>query len=346
MEHQFTPADIELRAILDEFGITAEITGREDLLRYNYKKYDPDSEEIRLILRADLNGRTPVVIKFINEYEYPTRLIEEQAAFSEHLRECGVPTARRYMCGGVRCVERVIDDARVDVTVEDFETGEIKLIDRDNIVKIGALLAHTHDIAERDDCHADGPVLFDILKENDLMGYDRFSEQMKKLTGAALERAQQIERLYLERMARLEPLRARPTYATQGDISDCNLFVNAAGEIGMFDFNNCGENRLFVDAIMQGVFEARLMDYAEPIAFDESRELFRAFMRGYTAVRPLSDEDRVLLPDMWAVINGMWLGDIAFMDDSLAKSMERGDMDAVMKRLDWAYERLCEQIEL
>ena len=39
-----------------------------------------------------------------------------------------------------------------------------------------------------------------------------------------------------------------------------NLYQAASGEIGVFDFNRCGDNNLFCDAVMQAVFEARLMD--------------------------------------------------------------------------------------
>ena len=59
----------------------------------------------------------------------------------------------------------------------------------------------------------------------------------------------------------LSPLKECKKYAVQGDISNCNLYQNASEEIGVFDFNRSGDNILFCDAVMQAVFEARLMDY-------------------------------------------------------------------------------------
>ena len=346
MERDFAPGPEEVRAVLRDFGIAGEPEDIRELLRYNYRRHDPGSGEIRLILRVGLRGRAPVVLKLVNEREHPHELIEAQAAFAELLRQRGVLTPRHYACAEGYCAERRLDGARVDVTAEDFCEGELKRVGRDNIGGIGALLARMHSISEQCECHVRGRVLFDVLTRNDLTGFDRISGLAPRLHGPALARFEQVRALHAARRARLEVLRARPRYAVQGDMSDCNMFVSAGGGLGVFDFNNCGDNCLYTDAVMQGVFVARLMDYDAPITFGQSRELFCDFMRGYAGVRPLSAEDRALLPDMWAVINGLWLADTVFGEDSLMSAVEAGDMARACARLDAMHERLSEQLEL
>lgn len=38
----------------------------------------------------------------------------------------------------------------------------------------------------------------------------------------------------------LSPLKKYPR-AVQGDISECNLYLTSFGELGIFDFNRCGD---------------------------------------------------------------------------------------------------------
>ena len=74
--------------------------------------------------------------------------------------------------------------------------------------------------------------------------------------------ARERERL----MQKIRPWESGPKYAVQGDISNCNLYQTASGRIGVFDFNRCGDAVLYYDAVMQAIFEARLMDYPEELA--------------------------------------------------------------------------------
>lgn len=118
---------------------------------------------------------------------------------------------------------------------------------------------------------------------------------------------QQIEASYQRRMETLAPLRERERYAVQGDVSDCNLFVTEDGGIGLFDFNRCGDNILFCDAVMQGVFESRLMDYDRELTETYSEELFTRFLRGYHSVKPFSDTEISMIPHMYAIITAFWM---------------------------------------
>ena len=126
----------------------------------------------------------------------------------------------------------------------------------------------------------------------------------------------------------------------QGDVSDCNLYRTGEGKLGIFDFNNCGDNGLFADAVMQAVFEARLMDYPEDLQDREAR-ILSAFLRGYQGERPFTREERELYPSLYGIITAFWLGDLQW--GSLAKA---GDREAVHARMEDILRKLTELPEM
>ena len=125
----------------------------------------------------------------------------------------------------------------------------------------------------------------------------------------------------------------------QGDISDCNLYRTGDGRLGVFDFNNCGDNGLFADAVMQAVFEARLMDYPEDLEDREARVL-SAFLRGYDRERPFTREERALYPDLYGLINAFWLSDLKWDEDSLEAKVKAGDRETAKARMEGIMEKL------
>lgn len=334
MDDFFSIDEDTLRDVLAEYGIVDEITNTNELLRYHYQKYDRESKEIRLIVRVSFRDRTPVVTKFVNETEHPRSLIEEQSAFSEHLNKRGMAVARRYLCGDCYCMFRNICEIPVNVTVEDFVEGEIKLIDNDNIFKIGALLATSHCISEEDDCHVHGDTLFNVLMRNDLFSYDDFIELKSYFSGQELNVFHQIQQLYDQHMGVLQKLTEYKMYAIQGDISQGNLYTTTDGKIGMFDFNNCGDNYLLSDAILEGMFMARLMDYREPLTLELSNRLFRAFLNGYASVRPFTDVELDLIPFIYSITSAFWLFQVKYGNESLLKLLENEEYEAAARLLD------------
>ena len=116
----------------------------------------------------------------------------------------------------------------------------------------------------------------------------------------------------------------------------------AEGEIGMFDFNNCGDAVPLVDAVMQGIFVSRLMDYGQEPTEKFSLEMLRAFLAGYESIRPMSAEERELARHMDALCAALWRFDLLFADDSLKNLLAREDMagadallDTLVRRARW-----------
>ena len=330
-------ADVNL--ILSDYAVPAA-THWTELQRYHYEKKDPNSKEVRLIVRAYLADGTSLVIRFKNEHGVTLDLVEAQCRFAALLHAHGIPTPVQHRCGGQFAKGYSIHGYEVIVCVEEFVEGEIKLVDTGIARKTGALLAQTHTIAQRCNAHVDNPVLFDPFQKNDLFFYDLFEKMSEHLQGEAYTLSQKIITKYQEYMEVLSPLREEPRYAVQGDISDCNLYLTAQGEIGLFDFNRCGDNNLYCDAVMQAIFEARLMDY--PTSYDENSQaiLLSAFLEGYESVRPFSEFHKKLLPYLYTIITSFWGMDLVWSENSLQKELERGNMQAVQTWLHIIWQRI------
>lgn len=184
-------------------------------------------------------------------------------------------------------------------------------------------------------------VLFDPFTDNDLFTFSAFKAHGKELAAADAARYEAITAAYEAHMRRLSPLRSEPRYAVQGDISDGNLYRTGEGGIGVFDFNRCGDNDLYCDAVMQAVFEARLMDYPEHCAKDPEAVILPAFLRGYHRERPFTQRQRELYPYLYAVIDAFWSQDILWREESLTKELERGNTEGVRRWLNEIYRRIC-----
>jgi len=315
--------------VLREYGIFGDGLGISELLRYHYEKVDSESKEVWLIVKAAFSNRPAVVIKFQNQLDYPQKAAEEQSVFSEHLRKRGVETARRYLSHGRYTSQQKICGVAVSVTVEDFISGEITYISEGNAFEIGAMQATAHQISEDDDCHVHFGTIFNPLKENDLFSYAELAALESKLSDRQHDLFSRIQKKYYSRMGVLESLKKRGMFAVQGDISANNLYRTRDGKIGMFDFNNCGDNYLLADAVMEGLLIAKLMDYKEPLTDELSLQLFRMFLKGYASVRPFTEEDRAIIPHLYAVATALWKMRLCYDEHCLKNLLADHNDDAV-----------------
>lgn len=330
-------ADVNL--ILSDYAVPAA-THWTELQRYHYEKKDPNSKEVRLIVRAYLADGTSLVIRFKNEHGVTLDLVEAQCRFAALLHAHGIPTPVQHRCGGQFAKGYSIHGYEVIVCVEEFVQGELKLVDKVIAQKTGALLAQTHTIAQRHNAHVHNAVLFAPFRPNDLFFFDRFEGMCSSFQGAAYSLSQRIVETYHQYMEILSPLRAEPRYAVQGDISNCNLYRTSTGQVGLFDFNRCGDNNLYCDAVMQAIFEARLMDY--PAAYQGKQEqlILSAFLRGYQSVRPFQPVHRELFPYLYAVVTAFWGMDLVWRENSLQNAVDRGDVQGIQTWLDVIWTRI------
>lgn len=321
----------DIKMILNDYGSSSNVVSFKELQRYDYE-IKPDSKEVRLIVKADLSNGLSVVIRFKNELGVSLDLIEKQSRFASLLKENGVITPALYKNEQGFAKWYTINGYDVIVTVEEFVNGELCYVDADIAEKTGKLLAKTHNIAEANNFHVENGVLFDPFANNELFEVSAFLSHEKELVAIEGFLYQSIVEKYNEYMEMLSPTRNEPRYAVQGDVSQCNLYQNDIS-IGIFDFNRCGDNNLYCDAIMQAVFVSRLMDYPESYAGKHQSKILPAFLKGYASARPFSDVHKGMFPYLYSIIDAFWSADIRWNEDSLLKQLEEGDAKAVYRWL-------------
>lgn len=329
--------DIEM--ILNDFEVPSKAVSFVELQRYDYENNKPDLKEVRLIVKAELNNGSSVVIRFKNEFGESLDLIEKQSEFAALLKGNGIATPTLYKNGGQFAKWYAIDGYDVIVTVEEFVEGELYFVDADTAEKIGMLLAKTHNIAEANNFHVENEVLFDPFANNDLFEVSALLSHEKDFVAIEQSLYQSIVKKYNEYMEILSPIRNEPQYAVQGDISQNNLYQSNTS-LGVFDFNRCGDNNLYCDAVMQAVFVSRLMDYPESYTGRHEREILPAFLKGYDFERPFSDAHKHAFPYLYAIIDAFWSADIKWNEDSLLKQLEKGDDKEVARWLKEILNRL------
>lgn len=330
----------DIACLLQKYHIPANVREIHELQRYHYERDSPDSKEVRLIVKVELDDAPPLVMRFKNEEGVTDALIESQCRFAETLRQNGIMTPLQYQADGKYTFPYHHAGYDVIVTLEEFVENEVKVVDSDIARKTGELLAKTHTIAEQHALHVDNDVLFDPFSSNDLFDYEAFLSIGPSLSGSSRQLFDRIVERYHVCMQVLAPLRAYPKYAVQGDISDCNLYQDADGNIGIFDFNRCGDNVLFCDAVMQAVFEARLMDYPAEQGADSESEILHAFLAGYRSVRDFTESEEQWYPYLYAIIRAFWSQDICWGENSLLSAYRAGDQAMVHSRLCAIFEHL------
>lgn len=330
----------EIQQVLQDYGICSVLKEFTELQSCYNEQNDLNCQEVRLIIRADLEDASSLVVRFKNEKGVTQELLESQCCFAEALYNEGIVTPTQYKSNGKFANRYEFGGYDVLVTVEEFVEQELQMVDEWVAGKTGALLAKIHTISESNDLHVQNQVLFDPFTRNELFAYDVFLSLKNSLENQEKVLFEKIVEKYFGYMDVLAPLKNRPQYAVQGDISDCNLYQTQTGEIGVFDYNRSGDNNLFCDAVMQAVFEARLMDYPERIASNPEPIILKAFLDGYQSVRRFTEEEKRWFPYLYAIINAFWSADICWNDDCLLNVYKVGDRQKVRQWLTIIEKRL------
>lgn len=329
----------DINSILRDYHIDAVCSSFSELQRYHYEEDDPASRQVRLIVKAELEDGRSLVLRFKYEEDAPKDVIEAQSRFAALLYEHGIETPKTYVSDGLFARMYSIGGYDVVVTVEDFKPGEIRTVDPQTAKDTGELLARMHNITEANDFHVDCEVLFDPLAPNDLFFYEAFVKRKERLLGIDSGLYNSIVKKHDELISRIAPLGKETRFAVQGDISDCNLYRTADGRIGVFDFNRCGDNSLFFDAVMQAVFESRLMDYPEELDGHQEKIVFLSFLEGYQQARPFTAEQKEAFPYLYALITAFWGVDMKWADNSHTKTVDEADDATVHQWMDGIFKR-------
>ena len=96
----FTITVNDIERIFQDYGIYEHCAGFSELQRYHDEEDDPDSKEVRLIVKAETNSGSAVVIRFKNEADVTLDTVTAQSKFAVLLAENGIETPRIYHANG------------------------------------------------------------------------------------------------------------------------------------------------------------------------------------------------------------------------------------------------------
>jgi len=281
------------------------------------------------------------VLKFVRENNHPHNIIEAQSIFSEYLRSQGILTPKRYMIGGSYCLKYELNNMFIDITVEDYLGDEIQTIDFELAYKIGQLMAKIHRISEKGSCYIGNDTIFNVVGYNEVSGFNSFLDlgECNKIDSVMY---QKIKALYTTKLEKIKLSWSKlPRYATQGDVSINNLSY-VGEEIGIFDYNIAGDETLVGDMVLEGLLTANEMDLSNGLTDKNRKELFECFLKGYINERPLTDDEKDILGEIYSISSALWFTKIKHNENSLKKLVERNDYGKVDLLLKEIYDTLCE----
>lgn len=300
--------------LLREYGISTAITNVE----YFINRQNSD-DNIKIVAKVEVRHRSPLVLKLTREPSHSHIEIERQCVFAEHLRRNGIATPEHYSAAGNYCLERTIDGVRVNVVLEDFAESETSAVDVKAAREAGKLMARIHRLSFRDNFKIGAPTMFNALGRNNVSGIDRFRELAEKAEASMIksvsfphrfckkpELCREIIAIYDRKLASAADVWGRlPCSAVQGDISVSNLYTSG-DRLGVFDFNNAGDETLIGDMILEGLLMANESKLAEGLSDSDRPAIFRSFLDGYRSICPLTSDERMAACELYPAYSALW----------------------------------------
>lgn len=331
--------------LLREYGISTAVTNVEFFI--NRQSAD---NNIKIVAKVEVKHREPLVLKLIREPAHSHGEIERQCVFAEHLRRNGIATPEHYSASGNYCLERTIDGVRVNVVLEDFAASETEAVDPEVAREAGKLMARIHRLSFRDNFKIGAPSLFNALGQNGASGIESFRELAEHAEASMVksvsyphrfckkpELCREIITIYDRKLASAADVWGRlPCSAVQGDITISNLY-NAGDRLGVFDFNNAGDETLIGDMILEGLTMANEAVLAEGLTDADRPGIFRSFLDGYRAICPLTPDERMAACELYPAYSALWHTKV----DALAKLMHTpGECEKADELLSAMYEEI------
>lgn len=321
-----------LTQVLVRYGISGGIVDVQPF--FDYVK--PEKGTVKVIYGVTLADGRKRIVKLLNEPEESRSSrenVEKQSRFSEHLRNRGIDTPKRYSAEGTYCTQTMVAGVPCVTTVEDWSGEEIRFIDPEISQKIGALMARMHAISLEDGLKLDAETLFSAAYDNDVDAWLQFTELVKAegIDGATVAR---ITALRQEKLTKIrDRWNALPRCAVQGDVSVNNLVLAEDGHLKVFDYNNAGDEVCVGDLILEGLLTAYEMDLPEGVPQSSRDQLFAAFVKGYLSARPLTPDEQELAWEIYTLWHGLWFTRVVYNEDSLQKLLERGEVEKANQSL-------------
>ena len=340
---QLPLSDQALASALTAFGVKSEPKTMTILQSAKEQDERGHLHSLRLIARLDFEEAPALVLRLVVAPGQPEVLMEQQAAFCNFLHKEGIPCPRQYRAGGRYCLRTAIDGGEAWLAAEDFEAGEVSVLDEELMARAGSLLGRMHSLSLAAGYTVGTATIFDIRGRNDIALFEHFYGLRSSLPRQLLPLFNKVEAACRQRHKRvLAVLSNLPVCAVQGDLS--NLFLNQKG-LGVFDFNNCGDVHPVSDLVLEGLMLARQMDYEKPWTPELGERLFASFLQGYQRSRALGDAEKQIIPDIYALGCSLYMMQVKWGPDPLYHLLESGNITQAEQLLESMLAQIsCEQV--
>jgi homoserine kinase type II len=214
--------------------------------------------------------------------------IEGELEFMIRARRAGVPVPRIYLSKTDQRSENLLSGN--DYVVMDYVPGELPSHATAGMIQqIAEAMAHLHILAETFRYPAPRSWPGTII--------DMTNERLQKLPGLNIpsdlrDFIQPIQTVY-ETALQTADLQALPRGPIHGDIMWENLKFHDGTLQGIFDFDDCRDSYFLEDITKALVFD---LNDSEHSFLGENGENVQTFLAAYSAIRPLTEEEKQLLP--------------------------------------------------
>ena len=294
----------DLIACFRQFGIKKKIR------RWHILADGPDHpvpyDVIRLIIFAELEGDTAkYVVKYIREPIFTTKIIENQCAYSDLLRDNGIQTPFRLMSDGHYCISYTKDGLRMDVTIEEWVGERPTHMTLELFEQVGRLLGRSHQVALEHNLKIGYCMIYDEVMTKDT-SYERIWKTIRHDFISPTD-LKQILSLYEKRINIIKKNWTKlPRAAVQGDIYSCNNFTVRNGTLVMFDFNLAGDEVLIGDMLLcwfRTIFDENMQEDLKNI---RREDLWLRFIQAYQKERPFTEIEKQYLADAYALFGTLY----------------------------------------
>lgn len=285
--------------ILRQYSIETTLIGF-DLLQY----YHVDNK-VGMVLLVESEDHKKFIIKLLSKNLISFNHEEQQAEFSEFLRNNDIWIPQKYMNGNFYGTIFDLSNQKFYVTVEDYFGEDVKFITLQSSYALGVLLAKMHMVSMKYGYHLKYGPTYRALEEKRV--------EMQNLWGNVDESIlKEIHHLHIDSVHRRRILRLKelwdflPIGAVHGDLGLTSNLMLYKKRFGVIDFNLSGDEVFLNDLLVTWYSSRYSLDAVMSLSLRDCLSLRKKFFGAYFKNRQLSRCERRCFKEMAHIINGIY----------------------------------------
>lgn len=256
-----------------------------DILKLNYGIDSPSLEFLREggSHTYIVNGKTKYLLKVIGSAFSNTA--RQSVAIMRYLEENGFPVPKTMLTKrGEAIFETEANGEKNLITLMEFIEGDEPELET-CVSEVGALVGKFHQLMEG--C----PV--ELLSHGKEFFIDRYLNFLRKKNYPRIAEYEELGERFWDKV------KALPQGVCHGDLHRGNLLQNPGGKIYLVDFDTACRAPLMFDVMVM----CDMTNYfnLQPEDIDETKEVYRKFLLGYSKYHKLSNEEIISFP-YWVAI--------------------------------------------